>query len=94
LEWMRASVPWIQSALDFITNVILICQCRPQVFEFCHIFKRFISYPYILVLSWVPMTRHDHILCLLCIYFYTTSLLASKGFLCSLLWYLYYRPTN
>jgi hypothetical protein len=32
-----------------------------QVFECCHIFKRFISYPYILVLSWVRMTRHDHI---------------------------------
>jgi len=37
-------------------NVILICCDRPQVFELCHIFKRFISYPYILVLSWVRMT--------------------------------------
>jgi hypothetical protein len=44
-------------------------ECHPKVFECCHIFKRFISYPYILVLSWVLMTGHDHILCLLCIYF-------------------------
>jgi hypothetical protein len=35
----------------------------PQVFELCHLFKRFISYPYILVLSWVRMTRHNHTLC-------------------------------
>jgi hypothetical protein len=35
-------------------NVILICQCRPQVFEFCHLFKRFISCPYILLPSSFP----------------------------------------
>jgi hypothetical protein len=28
-----------------------LVKCRPQLFEFCHIFKRFISYPYIRVLS-------------------------------------------
>jgi hypothetical protein len=44
-------------------------KCRPPVFECCHIFKRFISYPYILVLSWVRMTRHNHTLHPLCIYF-------------------------
>jgi hypothetical protein len=44
---------------------------HPQVFEFCHIFKWFVCYPYILVLSLLWMTGHDHILCLLCIYFQT-----------------------
>jgi hypothetical protein len=66
--------------------------CHPQEFEFCYIFKRFISYPYILVLSWVQMMRH--ILCLLCIISRPVSLLACKRVYVFYLWYLYYRPTN
>jgi hypothetical protein len=73
---MTVSIPWIQSTLDFIMNVILICLCRPQVFEFCHIFKRFISSPYILFLfGW-----RDMIICFVFRAFISraTSLLASK----------------
>jgi len=32
-----------QSAVNFFVNVILICCCRPQMFERCHTFKGFIS---------------------------------------------------
>jgi hypothetical protein len=48
--------------------------CHPQVFEFCYIFKQFICYPYTLVLSWVLMMRHDHILCFIRIHTDTFSL--------------------
>jgi hypothetical protein len=40
----------------------------PSIWILPH-FQRIHSCYYILVLSWVWMTRHDHILCLFCIYF-------------------------
>jgi hypothetical protein len=35
--------------IHFFMNVILICLCRSQIFEFCHIFKGYISNHYIML---------------------------------------------
>jgi hypothetical protein len=76
-------------------NFIVICECRPQVFEFCHVFTRFISYSYIVVLSCVQMTRHNHVLRRPLHSFLDQHLYQPlRGFLCSLLWYLCYRPSK
>jgi hypothetical protein len=36
---MSASITWIQSALHFFMNTVLICYCRSQVLELCNVFR-------------------------------------------------------
>ena len=66
---MIASIPQIQSAHNFLTNVILIYYSPPQIFELLHTFEGFITYLYVVLLSCILISRHNRILSVLGIYF-------------------------
>jgi len=52
-------------------NAILICCCCSQLFKIRYIFKVFIIKQKTVILSCIVVTRHNPVLGLLCIYFYT-----------------------
>jgi hypothetical protein len=69
---MVAVVSKIQSALNFFVSIVLICYGRYLTFELCHIFKAVILY--IIVLSCILVTRHEHIISFLCVDYRPTCL--------------------
>jgi hypothetical protein len=48
------------AALNFLVYAILICYRLFQILELCYIFKSFIGYLYIMILSCCLVTRHEH----------------------------------
>jgi len=45
-------------------HAILICYCRSQLFEICHIRKEFIGHLYVVTMSCILFTRPEHLPCL------------------------------
>ena len=71
LHQMITSIFWVQSALNFLMNVILIFQGYSQIFEVFNTFKRYIT-----CLCCILLTRNEHTPSFFRIYI-STSLLPS-----------------
>jgi hypothetical protein len=65
---MIASIPRLQSALNFFVNGVLIRYGCSQIFEFFHPFKGFIIYLYVVIVYCILISRHEHVLIFLSIY--------------------------
>jgi hypothetical protein len=65
--WTVGSITRIQSPLNFLQNRIMICYCRSQ--ELCHVLKTSASYLYLMILPCILVTRQQHTLSFLCVYF-------------------------
>jgi len=62
LHGMPASIPCLQSALNFFMNGILISKGYSQIFEPFHPFTGCITYLHVAILSCMLVYRHDHTL--------------------------------
>ena len=69
LHWLIASILYLQSALNFFLNRILICEGCFLISELFHPFKGSIINLYSVTSSCILISRHDHVLSLTCIYF-------------------------
>jgi hypothetical protein len=58
LYQMIASIAWVQCALNFFQSGIL----NFLIFDMFYTFKQFITYLYVVILSFILILRHKHIL--------------------------------
>jgi hypothetical protein len=73
---MLTSITHIESALNFLLNQVLIYYSRSQITELCRVLKTSVSCLYIMILPCILVTRQQHVLSFLCVYF-STNLLTS-----------------
>jgi hypothetical protein len=74
LHRMIASIPWLQSALNFFLNRIMIHFGCSQIFELFNAFKGNIN---TVTSSYILVSRHDLVLNIINIYSFPVSLLAT-----------------
>jgi hypothetical protein len=59
LRMNETHIPRIQFAHDFFKNGIHTSKSHSQVFELCHIFEGFIAHVYVMILSFILVTRGE-----------------------------------
>jgi len=66
---MIARIPWLQYALNFFQNIMLIRQICSKLYELFTPYKGSIINLYIVILSRILNSRQNHVFCYISIYF-------------------------
>jgi hypothetical protein len=62
MNQVAASITHTEYFINCFKNTILICYSLSQIFEHCHVFKDFVMYLYIMILSSILVARYENIL--------------------------------
>jgi purine-cytosine permease-like protein len=68
---MVSTIPGILFALKVCVYIIIICYFQSQMFEFRDVFEGSVSCFYVMIWSYILVTRHEYKLRFLCLYFRT-----------------------